>query len=158
MVNDYYLSDDFHNNDYYYYDPSSCVYYSNCPSYSFHRFPVYANLRGYFCNRKVSPYYDLKIGYAIGNKTLPSCYVLIGDAYEQYGTIELQSRYYFGVGLGLNWKNFDFGISSSFCNNTNTFTYTDAENYDWDEEWFDYSILFHFAYNFQIPSKKATVE
>ncbi|MDD4848413.1 MAG: hypothetical protein PHR53_06605 [Bacteroidales bacterium] len=119
----------------------------------FNVFPVYADIRGYFCNRKASPYLNLKIGYAIGKKSFYNN----TDYFEDYDYIteDVQTGFYLGVGCGLNWKNFDFGISIPIV-------WTRSNYHESYYDYYDYytlrgarvSLLLHVAYNFQLSSKK----
>ncbi len=72
-------------------------------SQHFFSIPIYANIRGYFCNRKWSPYYDIKLGF---NGTINQ-----KDYYEsghdKYTEINL-TGFYADFGLGMQYKNYDF--------------------------------------------------
>lgn len=74
--------------------------------------PLYANLRGYFCDRKLSPYYNLKIGYSAplvkGTFIGTSSEQNYSATYE--GDVCLKGIYG-SLGLGLQYKSLDFGVS-----------------------------------------------
>lgn len=119
--------------------------------------PIYANVRGYFCNRKWSPYYDIKLGYNItGNKV---------DFEETNNSRYDNWRYrgfYADFGFGLQYKNYDFGIEVNLYKlKYDEYKYNYWESvlsYQWEFERKRSEILISFclkfAYNFQVTKKK----
>ena len=128
---------------------------------NFFSIPIFANIRGYFCDRKWSPYYDIKLGFngTINQKDY------ITD-YEKYTDINL-TGFYADFGLGMQYKNYDFGIELYlYPLNYDLFRkegYYDYATNTWYYVWtfsgsgkeFDhFSVCLKFAYNFQIKKKK----
>lgn len=128
----------------------------------FFSIPIYANIRGYFCDRKWSPYYDIKLGF---NGTINQ-----KDYYEsghyKYTEINL-TGFYADFGLGMQYKNYDFGIELylypvNYDRFYKHFNYDYATNISYyvcefqsSVKEFDlFSVCLKFAYNFQIKKKK----
>jgi len=124
----------------------------------FFSIPIYANIRGYFCDRKWSPYYDIKLGF---NGTINQ-----KDYYEsgndKYTEINL-TGFYADFGLGMQYKNYDFGIELYLYPVNYDKFYYNPDGYFGFSEWifaesvkeFDlFSGCLKFAYNFQIKKKK----
>lgn len=120
----------------------------------FFSIPIFANIRGYFCDRKWSPYYDIKLGFN-GTINQKDC---IDYGNYKFTDINL-TGFYADFGLGMQYKNYDFGIE----------LYLYPVNYDYFEFYYDYatitssgsekefdcfSVCLKFAYNFQIKKKK----
>lgn len=128
----------------------------------FFSIPIYANIRGYFCDRKWSPYYDIKLGF---NGTINQKDSYNNDNNDKYTDINL-TGFYADFGLGMQYKNYDFGIELylypvNYDRFYNRFYYDYTTNtgfYEWtfegSEKEFDLSVCLKFAYNFQIKKKK----
>src|SRR5574344_1060599 len=126
--------------------------------------PIFANIRGYFCNRKWSPYYDIKLGY---NFTPNSYSARYNDAHKygsSYGHVLKYYKltgFYSSFGLGLQYKNFDFGLEVHLV----TEQYI-LESYPWRDFAADMLSIDRYkkitlgtlglkvAYNFQLKKKK----
>ena len=127
----------------------------------FFSIPIFANIRGYFCDRKWSPYYDIKLGFN-GTINQKDC---IDYGNYKYTDINL-TGFYADFGLGMQYKNYDFGIELylyplnydyfykqfyyDYTTNTNYYEWSFSES----EKMFDFSVCLKFAYNFQIKKKK----
>lgn len=129
----------------------------------FYSIPIFANIRGYFCNRKWSPYYDIKLGF---NATINQKDNHITNPWIKKTDINL-TGFYADFGLGMQYKNYDFGIELYLypVNYNLYYNISDSENtqgfyiavweFDRAEQEFDcFSICLKFAYNFQIKKKK----
>lgn len=132
----------------------------------FFSIPIYANIRGYFCDRKWSPYYDIKLGFngTINQKDYYE-YQEFDNYYESYNKYKYTeinlTGFYADFGLGMQYKNYDFGIELYlYPVNYDRFYYQDV-NFGFSE-WifaesvkeFDlFSVCLKFAYNFQIQKK-----
>ena len=128
----------------------------------FFSIPIYANIRGYFCDRKWSPYYDIKLGF---NGTINQKDYYYESEINKYTEINL-TGFYADFGLGMQYKNYDFGIElylypvnyDRFYNHFNYDYATNISYYVWEfersEKRFDcFSVCLKFAYNFQIQKK-----
>lgn len=122
----------------------------------FFSIPIYANIRGYFCNRKWSPYYDIKLGF---NGTINQKDYIYYDN-KKYTDINV-TGFYADFGLGMQYKNYDFGIELYLypLNYDHFYNKSYFATYEWifsgSEKEFDYfSFGLKFAYNFQIKKKK----
>ena len=111
--------------------------------------PVYANLRAYLCDKKVSPFFDLKMGYNI-----PLNEGRIREEY--YAPLHLWHDYYlkikglygmlsFGiqaggmdVGISMGWVQ---GVSREMDQNMNYYVKEHSNSY--------FMTTFSIAYNFQ---------
>jgi hypothetical protein len=121
----------------------------------FFSIPIYANIRGYFCDRKWSPYYDIKLGFN-GTINQKDSYIE-NDASNKYTDINL-TGFYADFGLGMQYKNYDFGIELYlYPVNYNRFYYdctTSLWEFERSEKEFDcFSVCLKFAYNFQIQKR-----
>ena len=137
--------------------------YTNFERFGQHFFsiPIYANIRGYFCNRKWSPYYDIKLGFY---GTINQKDSFFDHDYEKYTDINL-TGFYADFGLGMQYKNYDFGIelylyplNYDYFHNDFYYDYaTSTSYYEWNfygsEKEFYFSFGLKFAYNFQIKKK-----
>lgn len=67
--------------------------------------PIFANARLYFCDRKWSPFFDLKLGYYIP--------IVKGERVVSYYNYS-HTVYGFSIGgtIGIQYKNFEFGLSA----------------------------------------------
>lgn len=132
----------------------------------FFSIPIFANIRGYFCDRKWSPYYDIKLGF---NGTINQKDYIYYDNYK-YTDINL-TGFYADFGLGMQYKNYDFGIElylyplnynkfyNEFYYDYDYATGTSTSYYEWtfsesEKEFDSFSVCLKFAYNFQIKKKK----
>lgn len=118
-------------------------YYLDCVSRP-STMPVFANARVYFCDRKWSPFLDLKIGYNIP--------ITKGVRTNSYMT-ESHTIFGFNIGgtLGIQYKNYDFGITFRQLE-----IYYDYDSYSYGNTIDYYSspaIMFSIAYNFQLKNK-----
>lgn len=122
--------------------------------------PFYFDLKGYFSNRVSSPYYNIKLGYS-ANLTHPNTQVEY--SYSDYLSSDyiLGGGTYFDIGLGINYKSFDFGIGMSLiygeCVYPYSYTYND--NVIYDIKYNKYHVYYRaikltFGYNFQLNTKK----
>lgn len=126
----------------------------------FFSIPIYANIRGYFCDRKWSPYYDIKLGFN-GTINQKDYYINNYAINQKYTDINL-TGFYADFGLGMQYKNYDFGIELYlYPVNYDRFYYYPDGNFGFSE-WrfaesvkeFDlFSVCLKFAYNFQIQKK-----
>jgi len=98
--------------------------------YSLMSLPIYANARVYFCDRKLSPFLDLKVGYQI---PVAESNVLCAAQEALKGMFAIAM-------LGAQYKNIDFGVALAYFN---------AKGYDQSLE----TILVSLAYNFQFKKK-----
>ena len=98
--------------------------------YSLMSLPIYANARLYFCDRKLSPFLDLKVGYQIP----------VVESNVLYAAQEALEGLFAIAMLGAQYKNIDFGVALAYFN---------AIGYDQSLE----TILVSFAYNFQFKKK-----
>ena len=135
--------------------------------------PIYANVRSYFCNRKVSPYFDLKLGYIL--PIIRQNYYLNSwnggnQNWNDYNTYKHMcfSGFYSNCNLGLEYKNFDFAIEMDLIKQKGdrteyrqivdyigSVTTTLEQNYyPGGEDELYFSLGFKFCYNFQIKKKK----
>ena len=113
----------------------------------FYLIPAYVSSRAYLCNRKVSPYIDLKLGYNISNKE--GCILVDYGADPKYFT-DYYSKLegpFCSLTLGLQFHRIDVGLSwwrmkAQYRVIRNNITCTN-ENY-WRT-----LISFNIAYNFQ---------
>ena len=112
-----------------------------------HLIPAYISSRAYLCNRKVSPYIDLKLGYNISNNE--GCVVVdYGTAPEYYTDYYSKLEGPFcSLMLGFQFHRFDIGLSwwrmkAQYREIKHDITCTN-ENY-WRT-----LIAFSIAYNFQ---------
>ncbi|NLE03354.1 MAG: hypothetical protein GX638_00940 [Crenarchaeota archaeon] len=134
-------------------------------SQHFFSIPIYANIRGYFCNRKWSPYYDIKLGFN-GTINQKDSIIDYGSSNYKYTDINL-TGFCADFGLGMQYKNYDFGIELylhplNYDYFYKRFYYDHATNtnyYEWifsrsEEEFYSFSVCLKFAYNFQIKKKK----
>lgn len=98
--------------------------------------PLYATACVYFCNRKVSPYFDAKLGYML---PLNNCsyYIYLNERF---------SGFYSDFIFGLDYKNFDIGINIDL--------FKRKWIYYGENKKYEYSIGLKFGYNFQIKKKK----
>lgn len=74
--------------------------------------PVYFNLRGYFKNRLSSPYYDIRVGYAISTNDYQK------DVETNAAAAYLNSKVngaYLRFGVGMDIKNFVLGVNVGLC-------------------------------------------
>ena len=95
--------------------------------------PIYANFRAYCCDRKWSPFFDLKVGYDIPLVTPTNNYKIQG--YNITGTIGIQCR------------NFDLGVT---IGGFNCFRKQDLQYYIDNPVGF---ATLNVAYNFQLNKK-----
>lgn len=129
----------------------------------FFSIPIYANIRGYFCNRKWSPYYDIKLGF---NCTINQKDSIVDDN-KKYTDINV-TGFYADFGLGMQYKNYDFGIelylypvNYDYFYKQFYYDYTTSPStsyYEWnfsesEKGFYFFSLGFKFAYNFQIQKK-----
>lgn len=125
----------------------------------FFSIPIFANIRGYFCDRKWSPYYDIKLGF---NGTInQKDYIYYGD--YKYTDINL-TGFYADFGLGMQYKNYDFGIELylyplNYDYFHKLYKFPSFSYYEWtfsgsEKEFDHFSVCLKFAYNFQIKKKK----
>lgn len=124
------------------------------PSLNYLSIPLYANIRGYFCNLKISPYYDVKLGYNIS--LLSYSYYWGSDYYYR----DRLNGFYGNFSLGLQHKNYDFGIEFNlferiFNNIGNNIGNSTIRSFNSTIRSFDsFTLCLKFAYNFQIKKKK----
>lgn len=130
--------------------------------FHFFSIPIFANIRGYFCDRKWSPYYDIKLGFN-GTINQKDC---IDYGNYKYTDINL-TGFYADFGLGMQYKNYDFGIELYLYPLNYDLFYkegyydyaTNTNYYEWifsrsEKEFDSFSVCLKFAYNFQIKKKK----
>ena len=109
--------------------------------------PIYANIRIYFCNKKVSPFFDFKIGY---NIPLSEGKVIGEEPESVYHNVCMKIKGLYGLlSLGLQVKKIDVGMSIGWTKGVNY--YKGNVNLDSVEEyprWY-FMPVFSIAYNFQ---------
>ena len=98
--------------------------------YSLMSLPIYANTRVYFCDRKLSPFLDLKAGYQIP----------VTESDVLYAAQEALEGLFAIAMLGVQYKNIDLGVDLAYFN---------AKGYYPSLE----TILVSLAYNFQFKKK-----
>ena len=104
-------------------------------------FCVYANPRVYFCDKKWSPFLDLKIGYNIPINAVKFYY----DG--QYLNINCIEGFMMNAMLGIQYKRFDFGVALGM--------YFESQLY-WDGNIIaetNLPLTFNVAYNFQFKKR-----
>lgn len=89
-------------------------------SYRGFSLPLCANARAYFCDRKWSPFFDIKIGYNIPLKRSPNSL----DGVHLTCMLGLQFKR-FDIGLFASWLNGSFRV---YSNNTNDFLQIKSRN------------------------------
>lgn len=94
--------------------------------------PVFVNARAYFCDRKWSPFLDIKIRY-VSNINKVETY-----QYGYYSQTWVKGLSYGGT-LGMQYKNVDFGLSGYFL--------------DVHKELGGWAFTINVAYNFQIKKR-----
>lgn len=113
--------------------------------------PLYANARVYFCDRKWSPFFDLKIGFDI---PLNQTYYIETDSYyyREY-RYSLKGLVLCGT-FGVQYKNFDFGCIVGALQEHEKYYYHSENYYDnWEGNYIPGLLLGGYvAYN--IPFKK----
>ena len=130
--------------------------------------PFYFDVKGYFSNRVWSPYYNIKLGYSANiyyplysPTTTANAYV--GLYGVEYGYEYKLEGTYIAIALGLNYKNFDFGIELSFMGSTDYYCqyYYYYDQYSsittTDKSYNDYittGLKLKFGYNFPLYKKK----
>lgn len=89
--------------------------------------PVYLNVRGYFFDKKITPYYDVRIGYAFCTKDKM---LMSKTDNHNYYICEVKGFYLRG-GLGLDINYFSFGLNVGFVgNSTRAYNYNSiSDNY-----------------------------
>lgn len=102
-------------------------------------FFVYANPRVYFCDKKWSPFLDLKIGYNI-----PVIVDKISDFGNQYNCIE---GFMMNAMLGIQYEGFDFGVAFGRC----SYRYYFMDVVDSSAKCMP--LTFNVAYNFQFKKR-----
>ena len=95
--------------------------------YSLVSLPIYVNARVYFCDRKLSPFIDLKAGYQIP----------VSESNVLYAAQETLESLFAIAMLGAQYKNIDLGVALA---------YFKAKGYDQSVE----TIMVRLAYNFQL--------
>lgn len=118
--------------------------YDNLYDNNYLSVPLYANARLYFCNRKVSPYFDVKLGYI---------HPIIRNSYSCY-LKERFSGFYSNFIFGLDYKNFNIGINIDLFKRKWRIRYYYHDWYYNNESKYEYSIGLNFGYNFKIKKKK----
>ena len=94
--------------------------------YSMMSLPIFANARVYFCNLKISPFFDIKAGYQI---PLTESEVLFAAQVALKGLFATAM-------LGAQFKNIDLGVSLAYFEATGYYTSVET-------------IIVSLAYNFQ---------
>lgn len=111
--------------------------------------PIFFNARAYFCDRKWSPFFDVKIGYNIPVKE--------GVMKEDYGyrvhtTIENIQGFSIGGTLGVQYKGFDIGVTGHALNYLHIYeniSQDGSEHNTSTESWLSFAVTLSVAYNFQ---------
>ena len=94
--------------------------------------PVFVNARAYFCDRKWSPFLDLKIRYVTNiNKVETYQYGYLSETYVKGLS--------YGGTLGVQYNNFDFGVSGYFL--------------DVHKDMSGWAFTINVGYNFQLKKK-----
>lgn len=109
--------------------------------------PFYFDVKGYFSNRVWSPYYNIKLGYSVN----------LLQSNDSYDDFKLGGGIYYAVGLGMNYKNFDFGIEISFMSGESVYHdnyYNYYDNYNYEYDYMFSSLKLTFGYNFPLNTKK----
>ena len=123
--------------------------------------PIYANARVYFCDRKWSPFFDLRLGYYIP--------IVKGERVEKYWNSWNSDEYGFkndshivygfsiGGTIGIQCKNFEFGLSARTVKvlRVEEYVYYDesSQNLRDENDRLSGMIRAFFAYNFQLKKK-----
>lgn len=113
--------------------------------------PIYANIRGYFCDRKWSPYYDIKLGFNVPLTT----FTHYSSYSTNWTTVELEkykqeyktAGFHTDISLGMQYKNYDFGLEF------NVFEVQKIFEVQKSSSKFFCAACLKFAYNFQIQKK-----
>lgn len=113
--------------------------------------PVYANLRAYFCDRKWSPFFDLKVGFNFPVKEYQKTDYYYGGSYSIDG-VSVEGSMIQGT-LGMQYKHFDFGFTYGMFNHYDKYyhydNYGQLEYSDFHST-FGIKLLLSVAYNFQL--------
>jgi len=137
-----------------YYSPSFYSFNSkentildDSPGGSLFSFPFFFNARVYFCDRKWSPFFNLKLGF---NSSLNKC-LDWEDEYCVCLPISLKGFLLDGT-FGMQYKNFDFGVSERLCSFHlyNDYGYSYIDSNASRKRWL---IMGYVAYNFQLKKK-----
>lgn len=127
-------------------------------------FPFYVDVKGYFSNRVWSPYYNINLGYLAHFMKDPSSF--IDSRYGTNSIYLLGGGFYFSTTLGINYKNFDFGIEISTLGEKKYGYKSDdynPTNKTWSNYYLEYdyyypleylSLKLKFGYNFPVNAKK----
>ena len=115
--------------------------------------PLYANLRVYFCDRKWSPFFDLKVGYNFIVKEYYKKEYYTNSEYCRYSENAFTQGIVLQGALGLQYKSFDFGFTFGTYNFKESYSYYNehgiVENSHSNNR-MDLKLLLTFAYNFQL--------
>ena len=110
--------------------------------------PIYANIRTYLCNKKVNPFFDIKIGY---NIPLSEGEIKGEEPESVFHNIFMKIKGLYGLlSLGLQVKKIDIGMSIGWTKDVNyvkgNVNHASPEEY---QGWY-FMTAFSIAYNFQL--------
>lgn len=114
--------------------------------------PIYANLRVYFCDRKWSPFFDLKLGANIPVKQYYEDEQQTSfHSYHNITTVSTQGITFQGT-LGVQYKNFDVGFTFGMFNYYSSYRHFEDGhlNSSYQNNHGDIKLLISMSYNFQL--------